>query len=64
MRTNEFIKRRLRQLIREELERTDLKALVYDALAPMDLEAIVQEVLRDESYRQTEQRRTSTLVLH
>ena len=59
-----FLKRRLRQMIREELARTDLQALVHEALASMNLEAIVQEVLRDESYRQTEQRRISTLVLH
>ena len=64
MRRDEFAKRRLRQLICEELERTDLKALVDEALASMNLEAIVQEVLHDESSRQPEQRRTSTLVLH
>ena len=45
MRSGVSVKRRLRQLVREELERTDLKALVREAIEGMDFQAIVQEVL-------------------
>ena len=46
MRANdERVKRRLRQLIRQELSRTDVRALVHEALVSMDLQAIVQEAL-------------------
>lgn len=50
MRKDEFAKRRLRQMIREELERTDLKA-------------IVQEVLRDEFYGHVQQQRPELKVV-
>ncbi len=49
MRTDEF-KRRLRQLIREELKRTDLKALIHEAIANTDLRALVFEALHDKHY--------------
>ena len=48
MRTNEF-KRRLRQLVREELSRTDLKALVHEVIEGMDLTALVQAALHTQS---------------
>ena len=44
MRKDEF-KRHLRQLVRNELERTDLTAIVHEALEGMDLQALVQEAL-------------------
>ena len=50
MRKDEFVRRRLRQLIREELERMDLKALVH-------------EVLRDEFYDPVVKRRPELKVV-
>ena len=44
MRTNEF-KRRLRQLIREELERTDLKAIVREQIAHIHAVQTVDAIL-------------------
>ena len=58
MRKDEFAKRRLRQLIREELERTDLRSLVYEVLEGMDIQALVQEVLHR---GETEQQRRPKL---
>ena len=43
------LKRRLRQLIRQELSRTDLRALVHEELARTDLRALVQAALHEQS---------------
>ena len=51
MRRNDFVRRRLRQLVRDELERTDLRALVQEVV----LEVIRE--LHEESCGQAEQRR-------
>ena len=48
MRHDEVTKRRLRQLIRQELERTDLRALVHEELARTDLRALVQAALHEQ----------------
>lgn len=57
-------KRRLRQLIREELERTDLEALVYGALASIDLQALVKETLHDQFYMTSSTSPCNSDVLH
>lgn len=46
---DQITKRRLRGLVRKELERTDLRALVHEVLARTDLKAIVHEALHTQS---------------
>ncbi len=62
MRNDVFVKRRMQQVIREELARTDVRNIVREAIASMDLRTVVREQL-DEFYGPPQQRRTLLLVV-
>lgn len=50
MHKDEF-KRRLRQLVREELARTDMRALIHEVLVSMeDFQTIVHEALHEQCH--------------
>ena len=47
VRNDVITKRQLRQLVRKELERTDLKALVHEAIKGMNFQTIVQKAVHE-----------------